>query len=130
MNKNLLGIDFEDWFHPELVQKYISKENHEPKIINGIEKILELLRKKECNATFFVVGELLEFKPELLDLILDNGHEIGFHTMKHNRIDSLDFKIIFETEIKKFHMLTDHSHPKYNEKYEDTVALQICMIND
>ena len=107
MNKNLLGIDFEDWFHPELVQKYISKENHEPKIINGIEKILELLRKKECNATFFVVGELLESKPELLDLILDNGHEIGFHTMKHNRIDSLDFKNIFETEIKKFHVLTN-----------------------
>ena len=79
MNKNLLGIDFEDWFHPELVQKYISKENHEPKIINGIEKILELLRKKECNATFFVVGELLESKPELLDLILDNGHEIIAH---------------------------------------------------
>ena len=21
---NLLGIDFEDWFHPELIQKYIT----------------------------------------------------------------------------------------------------------
>jgi len=31
---------------------------------------------------------------------------------------------------KRFHMLTDHTHPKYNEKYEDTIALQICMIND
>jgi len=107
MNKNLLGIDFEDWFHPELVQKYISKENNEPKIINGIEKILELLRKKETSATFFVVGELLEFKPELLDLILNNGHEIAFHTMNHNRIDSLNFQNIFETEIKKFHVLTN-----------------------
>ena len=104
---NFLGIDFEDWFHPELIQKYISKENNEPKIIHGIEKILELLRKKETNATFFVVGELLEFKPELLDLILDNGHEIAFHTMKHNRIDSLNFQNTFETEIKKFHVLTD-----------------------
>ncbi|AJA92629.1 xylanase [Candidatus Nitrosopelagicus brevis] len=107
MNKNLLGIDFEDWFHPELVQKYISKENHEPKIINGIEKILELLRKKESNATFFVVGELLEFKPELFDIILENGHEIAFHTMKHDRIDSLNFQNIFETEIRKFHSLTN-----------------------
>ena len=104
---NFLGIDFEDWFHPELIQKYISKENNEPKIVNGIQKILEFLRKKETNATFFVVGELLEFKPELLDLILDNGHEIAFHTMKHNRIDSLNFQNTFETEIKKFHVLTD-----------------------
>ena len=84
---NILGIDFEDWFHPELIQKYISKKDNQPKVIEGIDKILDLLRKKDTKATFFVVGELLEFKPELLDLILDNEHEIGFHTMKHDRID-------------------------------------------
>jgi peptidoglycan-N-acetylglucosamine deacetylase len=104
---NVLGIDFEDWFHPELIQKYISKENHEPKIIQGIHKILELLRQNETKATFFVVGELLEFKPELLDLILENDHEIGFHTMKHTRIDSLNFKEKFDHEIKKFDHITN-----------------------
>jgi len=104
---NILGIDFEDWFHPELIQKYISKKDNQPKIVQGIDKILNLLRKKDTNATFFVVGELLEFKPELLDLILDNDHEIGFHTMKHTRIDSPNFKEKFEEEIKKFDELTD-----------------------
>jgi polysaccharide deacetylase family protein (PEP-CTERM system associated) len=104
---NILGIDFEDWFHPELIQKYISKKDNQPKIVQGIDKILNLLRKKDTNATFFVVGELLEFKPELLDLILDNDHEIGFHTMKHTRIDSSNFKEKFEEEIKKFDELTD-----------------------
>ena len=107
MNKNLLGIDFEDWFHPELVQKYISKENHEPKIINGIEKILELLRKKECNATFFVVGELLETHPEILDKIIENEHEIAFHTMHHDRIDAPDFKKKFSDELERFSQLTN-----------------------
>jgi len=104
---NILGIDFEDWYHPELIQKYISKKDNQPKIIQGIDKILDLLRKKDTKATFFVVGELLEFKPELLDLILDNGHEVGFHTMKHTRIDSPNFKEKFEEEIKKFDELTD-----------------------
>ena len=104
---NILGIDFEDWFHPELIQKYISKKDNQPKIIQGIDKILDLLRKKDTKATFFVVGELLEFKPELLDLILDNEHEVGFHTMKHTRIDSPNFKEKFEEEIKKFDELTD-----------------------
>ena len=104
---NILGIDFEDWFHPELIQKYITKKDNQPKIIKGIDKILDLLRKKDTKATFFVVGELLEFKPELLDLILDNGHEVGFHTMKHTRIDSPNFKEKFEEEIKKFDELTD-----------------------
>ena len=104
---NIIGIDFEDWYHPELIQKYISKKDNQPKIIQGIDKILDLLRRKDTKATFFVVGELLEFKPELLDLILDNDHEIGFHTMKHDRIDSPNFKEKFEEEIKKFDKLTD-----------------------
>ena len=104
---NILGIDFEDWFHPELIQKYISNDNHQPKVIQGIEKIINLLRLKDTKATFFVVGELLQFKPELLDIILENGHEIGFHTMNHTRIDSLNFQEKFEQEIKEFHKLTD-----------------------
>ena len=104
---NVLSIDFEDWFHPELIQKYLLKEKKEPKIIQGIDKILELLRKNETKATFFVVGELLEYKPEILDLILDNGHEIGFHTMRHSRIDSPNFIEQFDNEVKKFHSLTN-----------------------
>ena len=105
--KNILGIDFEDWFHPELIQKYVSKKDNQPKVIEGIDKILDLLRKKDTKATFFVVGELLEFKPELLDLILDNEHEIAFHTMKHTRIDTPNFKEKFQEEIKQFHKLTN-----------------------
>ena len=104
---NILGIDFEDWFHPELIQKYISKENHQPKVVEGINKIIELLRKNETKATFFVVGELLELKPELLDIILENDHEIGFHTMKHTRIDLPNRKEQFQDEIKKFDKITN-----------------------
>ena len=107
MNKNLLGIDFEDWFHPELIQKYIKNEKKHPQVIDGIHEILDLLRKKETNATFFVVGELLEFKPDLLDLILDGDHEIAFHTMNHTRLDAQNFKNCFENELKKFDSLTE-----------------------
>ena len=103
---DILGIDFEDWFHPELIQKYISKENNEPRVVEGINKIIELLRKNETKATFFVVGELLEFKPELLDIILENEHEIAFHTMKHTRIDLPNRREQFQDEIKQFDKLT------------------------
>ena len=96
---NILGIDFEEWYHPQLVQPFIKNLKHEPKIIEGITKILELLRKTETNATFFMVGELLEFKPELLDLILENGHEISFHTMKHSNLNA------FEGAIPQKHQL-------------------------
>ena len=103
---NLLGIDFEDWYHPELIQPHIKSKNNKPSVINGIDKILDWLRRNETFATFFMVGELLEVKPELLDKILGGGHEIGFHTMHHTRLDSPNFRENFSKEIQKFHAMT------------------------
>ena len=104
---NLLGIDFEDWFHPELIQRHIKSKTRNPTVVNGIDKILDWLRKNETFATFFMVGELLEFKPELLDKIVNGGHEIAFHTMHHTRVDSPNYKEKFVDEIRKFDSLTD-----------------------
>ena len=103
---NILGIDFEDWYHPELIKQNIKDEKHEPIIIQGIDKILDLLRKHETFATFFVVGELLEYCPDLLDKITENGHEIGFHTMHHTRLDTPGFEKKFLGEIEQFNLLT------------------------
>ncbi|HEV2193261.1 MAG TPA: polysaccharide deacetylase family protein [Nitrosopumilaceae archaeon] len=103
---NLLGIDFEDWFHPELIQKYLNSDKKEPTVIQGIDKILNWLRQAETYATFFMVGELLLAKPELLDKILDGGHEIAFHTMHHTRLDSPNYEEKFDSELKKFAEIT------------------------
>jgi len=103
---NLLGIDFEDWFHPELIQKVLTNEEKKPKVIQGIDKIIDWLNHHDTYATFFVVGELLEYEPEILDKIIENGHEIGFHTMHHTRLDTLNFKEKFEEEIKIFDKIT------------------------
>ena len=89
---NLIGIDFEDWYHPELVQKHVRDLEHEPSMFKGLDKIIDMLRRNDTSATFFVVGELLEKNPEILDKILENGHEVGFHTMYHEKIDSTGFE--------------------------------------
>ena len=104
---NLLGIDFEEWFHPELIQHVLRNEKKVFKVVNGLDKILELLNKRETYATFFVVGEILEQFPEILDKILDNGHEIGFHTMYHTKLDSDGFRNSFENELIEFQKLTN-----------------------
>ena len=57
---NLIGIDFEDWYHPELVQKHVRDLEHEPSMFKGLDKIIDMLRRNDTSATFFVVGELLE----------------------------------------------------------------------
>ena len=103
-----MGIDFEDWYHIELVKKYFKPDTPDSKIHLGIDKILELLKKNNTFATFFMVGELLEKTPELLDKITENGHEIAFHTMHHSRIDTSITKNQFEEEIKIFSKLTSN----------------------
>ena len=103
---NLLGIDFEDWYHPELIEPFVSEEEKKPTMFKGIEKILELLKKNNSKATFFVVGELLEKNPEIFDKIISEGHEIGFHTMKHNRLDSFNFEVKFKKELEEFEKIT------------------------
>lgn len=104
---NILGIDFEDWYHPELIKRNLKTKKREPMVINGIDKILDFLRVNDIYATFFVVGELLEFKPNLLDKILNEGHEVGFHTMHHDRLDNI-LKEEFVNEIDRFSELTDN----------------------
>ena len=99
---NTLGIDFEDWYHPQLVSPYVSEEKRIPTMFKGLDKILELLRKNDCKATFFLVGEILENNPEIIDKILSGEHEIGFHTMKHTRLDSKNFQSTFKQELNQF----------------------------
>ncbi len=103
---NLLGIDFEDWYHPQLVEPFVSNDKKIPSMFKGLDKILNLLRIHDSKATFFIVGELLESNPEILDKILSEGHEIGFHTMHHTRLDSPNYKITFKEELQKFDKLT------------------------
>ena len=132
---NILGIDFEDWYHPELIKQNINNEKHEPSVINGIDKILDLLRKHETLATFFVVGELLEFKPDIFDKIIENGHEIGFHTMHHDRLDSPGFNEKFPLEIKKFAELTNNKSrgfraPTFSLNNDSSWAIDVLSEND
>ena len=59
MNKNLLGIDFEDWYHPQLVQPFVKNLQHEPKMFRGLEKILELLRNILRLKYFMIIYDTL-----------------------------------------------------------------------
>jgi polysaccharide deacetylase family protein (PEP-CTERM system associated) len=103
---HLLGIDFEDWYHPQLVAPFVSDKQKTPTMHRGLDKILDLLRKNDTKATFFLVGEMLENNPEILDKILSGGHELGFHTMRHTRLDSPNFRPIFAQEMQEFGRLT------------------------
>ena len=46
-------------------------------------QVLDILREKQVRATFFVVGEMVAQRPDVLRAIVDSGHLIGNHTWSH-----------------------------------------------
>ena len=46
-------------------------------------KILDILRKENIPATFFVIGRQISSRKEILQRTFDEGHSIGIHTYSH-----------------------------------------------
>lgn len=49
----------------------------------GIKRVLDLLKKLEIPATFFIPGEIVERYPDSCKRIQDAGHELGHHGYLH-----------------------------------------------
>ncbi|MFW5867056.1 MAG: polysaccharide deacetylase family protein [Armatimonadota bacterium] len=52
--------------------------------------ILDLLDRYDCRATFFLVGKQAVMYPDLVQEIVDRGHEIGSHSQTHVNLSRLD----------------------------------------
>ena len=45
--------------------------------------ILDILKKENCKATFFLIGQRVESYPDIVQRILNEGHTVGGHSHKH-----------------------------------------------
>lgn len=66
------------------------------------EPILDTLKEKGVKAVFFVTGDYAERNAELVKRMIDEGHIIGNHGMKHASLPSLS-EADAETEIMSLH---------------------------
>ncbi len=64
------------------------------------DEILDILKKYNIKATFFVVGTNVKYFPDKLKRIAAEGHEIGNHTYSHKFLTRYNDETITE-EIKK-----------------------------
>ncbi len=48
-------------------------------------QVLDKLNEMGAKATFFLIGERVEKYPEIVQRIIDEGHEVGCHTYSHLR---------------------------------------------
>jgi peptidoglycan/xylan/chitin deacetylase (PgdA/CDA1 family) len=46
-------------------------------------EVLDILDQYDVAATFFLIGELVTRRPEIVERMLDSGHELGNHTFDH-----------------------------------------------
>jgi hypothetical protein len=83
---NILTFDIKEWFHI-LDNKSTKTEKewvqYEVRIHQNMEKIFKFLTTHNLSATFFVVGWIAKFFPEVVKKIDKLGFEIGSHTHMH-----------------------------------------------
>ncbi|MHC5596599.1 MAG: polysaccharide deacetylase family protein [Nostoc sp.] len=46
-------------------------------------QVLEILKKNDIKATFFMIGEMVKYFPKVAKQVADDGHVIGNHTWHH-----------------------------------------------
>lgn len=55
------------------------------------EKILDVLREENVKAIFFITGDYFERNDAIVRRMLEEGHEVGNHTMKHYSMPELNY---------------------------------------
>lgn len=80
--EKVLALTFDDGPHPEYTQK-----------------LLDLLKSLKVKATFFVIGKMVEKRPDLLKAIDRAGHVVGNHTFSHVTLTKIPLADI-ETEYR------------------------------
>ncbi len=81
------------------------------------EKILDVLKKHNVPAAFFLVGNYIERNADLVRRMVDEGHIVGNHTMHHYNMDRITDKAAFAKELQDlenlFRETTGKALPKY-----------------
>ncbi len=81
------------------------------------EKILDILKKHNVPAAFFLVGNYIERNADLVRRMVAEGHIVGNHTMHHPNMSKLNTKEAFQKELTEletiFRETTGKELPKF-----------------
>lgn len=100
---NGFTIDLEDWFCSHNLKANVRYEDWDTlpgRIIEPTMRILQLLDKYQCKATFFVLGWIADRYPDLIKTIAAEGHEIASHGYSHTLLTEMTAES-FEADLRK-----------------------------
>jgi polysaccharide deacetylase family protein (PEP-CTERM system associated) len=89
---NLLTVDLEEWYVAEALVDRLDRGEWgdlPSTVVPNSRRLLDLFRRKQARATWFVLGWVAERHPELLREIQSDGHEIACHSFSHRRVDTM-----------------------------------------
>lgn len=92
------------------------------------EKILDILKKHNVPAAFFLVGNYMEQNPDLVRRMVNEGHIVGNHTMHHYNMEKISDPAAFAKELqgleKLFLDITGKELPKYYRPPQGTYSVE------
>ena len=74
-------------------------------------RILDILAHYNAKATFFVIGQLAAYYPDLIKRIIDEGHTLANHTWNHEMLPNLTPEEMQETISRTRAVLGEHHTP-------------------
>ena len=81
------------------------------------EKTLDILKKQEVPAAFFLVGNYIEKNADLVRRMADEGHIVANHTMHHYDMSRLSDKSAFQKELTDLEALYKEKTGREMEKF-------------
>lgn len=86
MVSNVLSVDLESFVHREFD---ISKREADNGLtVKATRYLLDIFDLHKTKTTFFVVGQIYDWYPQLIEEIKERGHELAYHSHNHIEIDS------------------------------------------
>ena len=89
-------------------------------------KILDVLKKHNVPAAFFLVGNYIEKNPDLVQRMVNEGHIVGNHTMHHPDMSKISDKSAFQKELQDlenlYRSVTGQEMPKYYRPPQGTYS--------
>lgn len=116
---NILTFDIEEWFHildNDSTKTEVEWFNYEYRLESNVDRILELLDRKNQKATFFILGWVAREFPQVVKKIQSHGYEIATHSDLHQLAyeqNKSEFKNDLEKSIKSIEDLTGQKIKSY-----------------
>lgn len=100
----MLSVDVDEWYHcrwatgsptarwrdsETFFREHYKSDRPRGELVSPTRRILDLFERRGVRGTFFVLGEVARFYPDLVREIAARGHEVGCHGDHHVDVDLL-----------------------------------------